>query len=312
MKKVLSMILVIAMALSLGVAALATYTPAGYPSDPEIVPEDALVPAAGSTTYTVQETYVSLASIAEAYLGNANRWPEIWARNRGVLGNNVNAMTVLPQYLTLIIPAKSQNPLTADHGKFYIIQKDDTPASIALKVWGDDMYDKYIINNAVTQALVASNRAAGKADFNIGDEIYIPMIYGVPSLSQKTRTNGYRYFEIWVYTVKAGDTLESIAKTVYGDSAYWTVLFGNNQNAVQLALEESPRSTAALSTTAIKAGDVLFVPMVPGTLPSAMNYTVLERAYVRLLVQVTSVEAIMLADGNSLSLKPSVAIDTAK
>lgn len=308
MKKVLSMILVIAMALSLGVAALATYNPTGYPYDPQIVPEEALVPAPGSTTYTVQETYVSLASIAEAYLGNANRWPEIWARNRSVLGN-VNAMTVLPQYLTLTIPAASQNPLVADHGKFYIIQKDDTPATIAQKVWGNDAYDKYIINNAITQALVSTNRLLGKPDFNIGDEIYIPMIYGVPSLSQISRTYGYRYFEIWVYTVKAGDTLESIAKAVYGDAAYWTVLYGNNQNAVELALEESPRSTVALSSTAIKAGDVLFVPMVPGTLPRAMNYNVLERVYVRLLVQVTSVEAIMLADGNSLTQKPNVDVD---
>lgn len=255
------------------------------------------IPSPGETIHVITSTEDSLASIAQRYLGNANRWPEIWARNRGVLWN-VNGINPVDKEIVLFIPEKEQNPLVPDHGKFYIIQRDDTVVSIARRVWGSGIYAPCIITHPINQALINTNRLRGRDDFNIGDEIYIPMLMNIPSQGQVESTYAYRYYQIYVYTVKPGDTLQSVAKAVYGDSAFWTVLLANNRSGAELAMEESPRTTAALTDGTVKPGDVLFVPMVENVLPGAMNFKLLERAYVYLKVQVSDTESVMMADGN--------------
>ncbi len=167
-------------------------------------------------SYTVKEGD-TLKSLAKKYYGKSSKWKKIYNANKKKL-SSVSASAKLKKGIRLQIPAIN-----------YTVKKGDTVKDIAKKYFG--ARGKWKLIYQVNKDVIPSS-----LKLKAGAKLVIP----VPVVCM-------------IYTVKKGDTLETIAKKFYGKSSKWEKIYYANKNKVTASKK-------------VKAGKQLFIP--------AMNCTV--------------------------------------
>jgi len=185
-----------------------------------------VVPVSGERTYTIKAND-SLYSIARKELGAPNRWKEIQALNAGVNTADLKVGQVIK------LPADTAKTETvgpkqdaAPTGKTYTVVKGDTLADISKKVLGSATKWK---------ELVKANPGVSPENLKIGQKL------NVPEASAETATA----LAAGGYTVKANDTLRSIARAQLGSDKRWKEILDVNPG---------------LNPKALRAGQVLVMP----------------------------------------------------
>lgn len=186
-----------------------------------------MAPVAGERTYTIKAND-SLYSIARKELGAPNRWKEIQALNAGVNTADLKVGQVIK------LPAEAAKTDSAGPkveaeaaGKTYTVVKGDTLADISKKVLGSATKWK---------ELVKANPGVSPENLKIGQKLNVPEA-GAATVSPAPAVGGY--------TVKANDTLRSIARTQLGSDKRWKEILDANPG---------------LNPKAMRAGQVLVMP----------------------------------------------------
>ncbi len=194
-----------------------TPTPVPTPT-PTPVPEPEPEPVVSkdiqyAKTYTVKAGD-TLRTIAKKYYGKASKWKKVYNANKDKLPSSKK----LTAGTKLTVPAIN-----------YTVKPGDTLRSIAKKYFGSG--DKWQQVYGINQDVVPASKK-----LKAGTKLVLP----VPVCCT-------------IYAVKAGNTLESIAKKFYGDSSKWEKVYNANKNKIP-------------SSKKLKAGTSLFIP--------ALTYTV--------------------------------------
>lgn len=167
-------------------------------------------------SYTVKEGD-TLKSLAKRFYGKSSKWKKIYNANKKKL-SSVSASAKLKKGIRLQIPAIN-----------YTVKKGDTVKAIAKKYFG--ARSKWKLIYQVNQDVIPAS-----LKLKTGAKLVIP----VPVVCM-------------IYTVKKGDTLDSIAEKFYGKSSKWEKIYNANKNKITASKK-------------VKAGKQLFIP--------AMNCTV--------------------------------------
>ncbi|MBI1336827.1 MAG: LysM peptidoglycan-binding domain-containing protein [Phycisphaera sp.] len=101
----------------------------------------------------------------------------------------------------------------------YTIQQGDTLTSIALKRYGSE---RYMVDIAQANPLVDPTR------LKIGQVIKLPTIQ--PQASENTPPTSDD--QVVIYSVRSGDTLSTIAKQYYGNTAEWSRIYQANRSQI--------------------------------------------------------------------------------
>lgn len=169
----------------------------------------------------------SLSSIALAVYGDANRWEEIYAANRKLIGPNPNLIIdgtrlTIPPGRKDCKPAPKPQPKPAQPaapagpapGAVYTVREGDSLASIARAAFG---------NEAQWEKIYSANRAVIGAEpiVRVGMRLSIPRAGGVPASVPTS-----------AYVVKAGDSLSSIARAFLGNESQWPTIYDLNRDVI--------------------------------------------------------------------------------
>ena len=104
-------------------------------------------------------------------------------------------------------------------GGSYIVQPGDTLAGISAKIYGQsDMWHPLAMLNGINEP------------YRIfpGDELQFDSSNGhSKTFAQSQNANGHSV------TVKRGDTLSSIAQSIYGNAGHWKVIYAHNKDQIQ-------------------------------------------------------------------------------
>jgi nucleoid-associated protein YgaU len=185
--------------------------------------------AGGAGTHTVAkgESYYT---IAKKELGSSSRWREI-ERLNGIPAESLKVGTVIK------IPLKDQAGGTspagapAGGGKTHIVSKGETLGDISKEYFGTTTKWKQIIE---------ANPGVRPENLKVGQSLIIPdlpVTGTAPAAGTSVGGNSY--------TVKAGDTLESIAASTLGKKSAWKQI-----------VEANP----GLKPTALRVGQVIQIP----------------------------------------------------
>jgi len=187
----------------------------------------------------------SLQSIAQKIYGDAGLWTRLVELNQAQYpslydggANNIYAGWVLEYDIGGIIPptpapvpAPTPEPTptpqpeipSAINGDFYTVQFNDSLKTIAGIVYGDpEQWGRLVDLNKDQYPSLATNPNFLQAGWNLrfqGEPTPVPQPAPQPSLNEPGE-----------YTVQAGDSLKSIAQTVYGDAEQWEKLVELNQD----------------------------------------------------------------------------------
>ncbi len=191
----------------------------------------AAVSANGVDTYTVKkgESYYT---IAKKVLGSSSRWREI-ERLNSIPAEELRAGTVIK------LPAKDNAGATtpggamapAGGGKSHVVAKGETLGDISKTYFGTTTKWKQIVE---------ANPGVRPENLKVGQSLTIPDLPAAAVTPGAVAPAGGS-----TYTVKAGDTLESIAASTLGKKSAWKQL-----------VEANP----GLKPTSLRIGQVLAVP----------------------------------------------------
>lgn len=161
-------------------------------------------------SYTVKKGD-TLKSLAKKYYGKSSKWKKIYDANKAKLAP-ASASSKLKKGIKLQIPAIN-----------YTVKKGDTVKDIAKKYFGA--------------------RSKWKLIYQVNKDVI------TPSLKVKAGTKLVIPVPVvcMIYTVKKGDTLESIALKYYGKSSKWEKIYKANKNKIKASKK-------------VKAGTSLFIP----------------------------------------------------
>jgi nucleoid-associated protein YgaU len=216
----------------------------------------------------------SLTSIALAVYGDGNKWEIIYAANRALIGPDPNLIIdgtrlVVPLGKWPCPPApkptpqpkpKPSGPPTAGRpalGAFYVVKAGDSLASIARAAFG---------NEAQWPKLYDANvRVIGPVPIaQVGQRLFIPAPGGAPSRPGT---------QLFSYTVRAGDSLTSLAQTYLGNGARWPEIYDLNRGVIGATpiLQVGQRlriPVTAAGAPAIPAGSVARQPAAKPVQPA--------------------------------------------
>ncbi|MBN8525661.1 MAG: LysM peptidoglycan-binding domain-containing protein [Planctomycetes bacterium] len=219
--------------------------------------------AGGANTHTVAkgESYYT---IAKKELGSASRWREI-ERLNGIPAESLKVGTVLK------IPAKEQGGAGTSAGttgtgggKTHVVSKGETLGDISKEYFGTTTKWKQIVE---------ANPGLRPENLKVGQSIAIPDLPastgGAAGAAPAVGGNAY--------TVKAGDTLESIAAATLGKKSAWKQIVEANPGLKPTALRvgqtiQIPGGSIAAPLAPAPAGglDAGFGPSpAPGAAPGA-------------------------------------------
>lgn len=220
--------------------------------------------AGGADTHTVAkgESYYT---IAKKVLGSSSRWREI-ERLNGIPAESLKVGTVIK------IPAKDGGAGPAGAapsvggGKTHIVSKGETLGDISKEYFGTTTKWKQIVE---------ANPGVRPENLKVGQSLVIPEIAGAAAPAAGGVASGN------TYTVKAGDTLESIAAATLGKKSAWKQIVEANPGLKPTSLRVGqsisiPGGVAApaqpVAPTAPAAGsfDSGFGPAPSGAAPSAL------------------------------------------
>ncbi len=184
--------------------------------------------AGGPGTHTVAkgESYYT---IAKKVLGSSSRWREI-ERLNGIPAESLKVGTVIK------IPLKEQagagpTGAPAGGGKTHIVSKGETLGDISKEYFGTTTKWKQIVD---------ANPGVRPENLKVGQSLVIPdlpVTAGAPAAGASVGGN--------TYTVKAGDTLESIAASTLGKKSAWKQIVDANPG---------------LKPTALRVGQTIQIP----------------------------------------------------
>ncbi len=172
----------------------------------------------GERTYTVKAGD-TLYLIAKKELGSASRWKELEKLN-GISSNDLRIGKVikLPAAAGTSAPtdASGASTSTANGGKVHIVAKGETLADISAK---------YLKSSKNWKKLVEANPGISPENLKIGQKIIIPETGAVtdttPGTAPGTAPEASPTTGDAEYTVKAGDTLGTIALHTLGSKHRW-------------------------------------------------------------------------------------------
>jgi len=132
--------------------------------------------------------------------------------------------TATPAPATTTQAVETKTPAAAGDAVAYTVQKWDTLGHISLNYYGSYKYH---------QAIYAANKEAfrqSKGQLKPGMVIYLPttIAEGVNIMAQPVAGEGEK-----LYTVKAGDTLGTIAAKYYGSTAKYKAIFERNKDRIK-------------------------------------------------------------------------------
>jgi nucleoid-associated protein YgaU len=172
--------------------------------------------AGGESSYTLKKGD-SYYSIAKQELGNAARWKEIEKLN-GIPAEELRSGK------TIKLPAKEaavtsiSTPPSVDvgstgNGRVHVVAAGETLSDISKKHFGTTTKWKDIVK---------ANPGVDPEGLHVGQKLNLPEIAGVsPSPTDTGSSNASAPVSVGTYTVKAGDTLASIAESQLGSSKSW-------------------------------------------------------------------------------------------
>jgi len=163
-------------------------------------------------TYTTQAGD-TLASIAEQFYGERDKWNLLYDANRGMLADPDH----IEAGLQLTVPEPEQ-PATGRPS--YVTAAGDSLRSVAERMYGDG--EQWRVLYDANRQIIGDNPDA--------------LEEGISLLIPPLATTGERS-----YTTVAGDTLRDIAERFYGDSIKWTVIYDVNRETIG----DDPDSLAA-------------------------------------------------------------------
>lgn len=215
--------------------------------------------AGGADTHTVRkgESYYT---IAKKELGSASRWREI-ERLNGIPAESLKVGTVIK------LPAKDQaaSPGTSSvgGGKTHIVSKGETLGDISKEYFGTTTKWKQIVE---------ANPGVRPENLKVGQSLIIPDV--AVSAPGATATGGGSIGGN-AYTVKAGDTLESIAAATLGKRSAWKQIVEANPGLQPTALRIGQSITIPGGVPAQPAAVVPITPIgpsdfapIPGGMPA--------------------------------------------
>lgn len=155
-----------------------------------------------------------------------------------------------------VTPTPTPTPVATNHNTqptegSYTVQTGDSLWSVAEKVYGDGFqWDK------IAQANQLQKDSLGRPVIEVGQVLTVPgsaastgrQVAGANTLQQTPDT------AIQVYTVQHGDSLWSIAQSVYGHGDMWTLIFNDPHNHIGTLTNGRPL---------IHAGNQLYIPDAP-------------------------------------------------
>jgi len=197
----------------------------------ETAPVAAAPVAGGADTYTVKkgESYYTIAKKA---LGSSSRWREI-ERLNNIPAEELRAGTVIK------LPAKENagaGPVGLDGaivagGKTHVVGKGETLGDISKQYFGTTTKWKQIVE---------ANPGVRPENLKVGQSLAIPDLPSAgPDAAPAAAVGGN------AYTVKAGDTLETIALSTMGKKSAWKQI-----------VEANP----GLKPTSLRVGQVISIP----------------------------------------------------
>lgn len=155
---------------------------------------------------------------------------------------------------------KPNNQTNTPANSQYTVQAGDSLWSVAEKTYGDGhQWDKLAQANSSLQ-----KDTQGRPVLEVGQVITLPGLTAVgstgsnPTPSQVAQNNANLTQTpdtgVQTYTVKHGDTLWSIAQSVYGQGSQWHLIFNDPHNQLSMTTNGQPL---------IHAGNELYLPDAP-------------------------------------------------
>lgn len=191
----------------------------------------AAAPATGGADTHVVAKGESYYTIAKKALGSASRWREI-ERLNGIPAESLKVGTVIK------LPSKEQDApaggagAPAGGGKTHVVSKGETLGDISKEYYGTTTRWKQIVE---------ANPGLRPENLKVGQSIAIP---DLPASAAATPAAGAAVGGS-TYTVKSGDTLESIAAATLGKRSAWKQIVDANPG---------------LKPTALRVGQTLQIP----------------------------------------------------
>lgn len=203
---------------------------------------DDAAPAGGAGGATADGTYTvergdSYYSIAKKQLGSPGRWREIERLN------NVPAEDLKPGTV-LKLPAKDTGTSApgapgapaAAGGRTHIVAKGETLGDISKQYFG---------TTTKWRAIVEANPGVKAENLKVGQSLSIPDLPAAPAAAEPGAAGGY--------TVKAGDTLESIAAALLGKKSAW---------------KEIAEANPGLKPSSLRVGQRIVIPGASSAAPA--------------------------------------------
>ena len=139
-------------------------------------------------------------------------------------------------------------PAPAPARQEYVVQKGDTLAKIADKVYGAGQ------GATKWRDIAAANPGVNPTRLRVNSKLVIPALAARTDNTAHDRLGGTEVGGARTYTVAAGDSLGTISQKVYGTSKNWKLIQKANAN---------------VKPTALKVGMKLTIPAAPGERPAA-------------------------------------------
>ena len=182
----------------------------------------------GADTYTVKkgESYYI---IAKKMLGSSSRWREI-ERLNSIPAEELRAGAVIKLPAKADAGGASGTPGAAGGGKTHVVAKGETLGDISKVYFGTTTKWKQIVE---------ANPGVRPENLKVGQSLVIPDLPAAAPAGTSAPIGGN------TYTVKSGDTLESIAASTLGKKSAWKQI-----------VEANP----GLQPTSLRIGQVLAIP----------------------------------------------------
>lgn len=223
---------------------------------PAVETAAAAVTPGGADTYTVKkgESYYT---IAKKMLGSSSRWREI-ERLNSIPAEELRAGAVIK------LPAKDPSGTSGTPGtpggKTHVVAKGETLGDISKVYYGTTTKWKQIVE---------ANPGVRPENLKVGQSLIIPDLPADAPTGSSAPIGGNSY------TVKSGDTLESIAASTLGRKSAWKQIVeanpGLQPTALRigqvLAIPGGSSSTGLLTPSAGNPGDT-FAPLSGGSTPT--------------------------------------------
>lgn len=214
--------------------------------------------AGGADTYTVAKGD-SYYTIAKKKLGSSSRWREIERLN------NVPAEE-LRVGMVIKLPAAEQSAggtggaAGVGGGKTHVVSKGETLGDISKQYFG---------TTTKWKAIVEANPGVRPENLKVGQSLAIPDLPAAAAVASGPAAPAGGS----TYTVKAGDTLETIAAATLGKKTAWKQIVeanpGLKPTALRIGQVIAIPGVSAAATAAPAAGDAFGAPTTPGAAPAA-------------------------------------------